>query len=92
MAVDYKVLKEGGFMRQKDAGYFSLRLHIVGGQLDAEKVITVAELSKKVNSPKLLILVADAALYKAKKDGRNLVRVVDEEMIENVLSKGKLDM
>ncbi len=47
MAIDYKVLKEGGFMRQKDAGYFSLRLHIVGGQIDAEKVIKIAELSKK---------------------------------------------
>jgi dissimilatory sulfite reductase (desulfoviridin) alpha/beta subunit len=47
MTIDYKALKEGGFMRQKDAGYFSLRLHIVGGQLDADKAIKIAEISKK---------------------------------------------
>lgn len=45
--VDYKALKEGGFMRQKDFGYFSLRLHIVGGQLDADKVVRIAEMSRK---------------------------------------------
>ncbi len=47
MTIDYKALKEGGFMRQKDAGYFSLRLHLVGGQIDADKMIRIAELSKK---------------------------------------------
>jgi dissimilatory sulfite reductase (desulfoviridin) alpha/beta subunit len=47
MTVDYKALKQGGFMRQKDAGYFSLRLHLVAGQIDTEKIIRVAEIAKK---------------------------------------------
>lgn len=47
MEIDYKALKDGGFMRQKDAGYFSLRLHIIGGQIDADKIEKIAELSKK---------------------------------------------
>jgi len=34
-------------MRQKDAGYFALRLHLVGGQIDADKMIRISELAKK---------------------------------------------
>ena len=33
--IDYGTLKKGGFMRQKQKGYFSLRLGIVGGQVTA---------------------------------------------------------
>ena len=36
MAVDYAVLKKGGFMRQKQKNNFSLRLRVVGGNLTAE--------------------------------------------------------
>ena len=31
--IDYAALKKGGFMRQKQKGYFSLRLQVVGGNL-----------------------------------------------------------
>ena len=34
--VDYAALKKGGFMRQKQKGYFSLRIQVVGGNLTAE--------------------------------------------------------
>ena len=34
--VDYAALKKGGFMRQKQKGFFSLRLAVVGGNLTAE--------------------------------------------------------
>ncbi len=30
---DYRELKKGGMMRQRDAGLFSVRLHVVGGRL-----------------------------------------------------------
>src|SRR5512145_3078684 len=30
---DYKELKKGGMMRQREAGLFSVRLHVVGGRL-----------------------------------------------------------
>ena len=38
---DYSALKKGGFMRQKQKGYFSLRLQVVGGNLTAENIRTV---------------------------------------------------
>ncbi|MDR3344640.1 MAG: 4Fe-4S binding protein [Oscillospiraceae bacterium] len=47
MAVDYKALKNGGFMRQVQKNNFSLRLKVVGGNLTAEQLITIAEISKK---------------------------------------------
>ncbi|MDR1630433.1 MAG: 4Fe-4S binding protein [Oscillospiraceae bacterium] len=47
MAVDYKALKNGGFMRQKQKNHFSLRLKVVGGNLTAEQIITIAEVAKE---------------------------------------------
>lgn len=41
MAIDYSGLKKGGFMRQKQKGYFSLRLQVVGGTLTAENLRTI---------------------------------------------------
>ena len=45
--IDYGALKKGGFMRQKQKGYFSLRLQVVGGNLTAENIKTVAEVAEK---------------------------------------------
>lgn len=45
--VDYASLKKGGFMRQKQKGYFSLRLQVVGGNLTAENIKTVSEVAEK---------------------------------------------
>ena len=45
--VDYAELKKGGFMRQVQAGHFSLRLRIVGGQIKAEQLRTVNEIAEK---------------------------------------------
>ena len=44
---DYSALKKGGFMRQKQKGYFSLRLQVVGGNLTAENIRTVSEVADK---------------------------------------------
>ena len=47
MAVDYAVLKKGGFMRQKQKNnFFSLRLRVVGGNLTAEQLAKVAEVAE----------------------------------------------
>jgi dissimilatory sulfite reductase (desulfoviridin) alpha/beta subunit len=43
--IDYASLKKGGFMRQKQKGYFSLRLQVVGGNLTAENIRTIAEVA-----------------------------------------------
>lgn len=45
--VDYKALKKGGFMRQIQKNNFSLRLGIVGGQIQAEQLLKVYEIAKK---------------------------------------------
>ncbi|MCL2259797.1 MAG: GTP-binding protein [Fibromonadales bacterium] len=45
--VDYKALKNGGFMRQVQKNHFSLRLKVVGGNLTTEQLVAIAEIGKK---------------------------------------------
>lgn len=45
--VDYTELKKGGFMRQVQKDNFSLRLRIVGGQIQTEQLLKVYEIAKK---------------------------------------------
>ncbi|MGE5700292.1 MAG: 4Fe-4S dicluster domain-containing protein [Deltaproteobacteria bacterium] len=40
---DYKELKKGGMMRQKEAGLFSVRLHVVGGRLTTAQLRAIRE-------------------------------------------------
>lgn len=47
MAVDFAALKKGGFMRQKQKNNFSLRLRVVGGNLNAAQFAKIAEVSEK---------------------------------------------
>ena len=47
MAVDYAVLKKGGFMRQKQKNIFSLRLAVVGGNLTSKNLQKIAEVAEK---------------------------------------------
>ena len=47
MAVDYKTLKKGGFMRQKQKNNFSLRLRVVGGNVTADQLAKIAEVAKE---------------------------------------------
>lgn len=47
MAVNYKALKDEGFMRQVQQDNFSLRLKVVGGNLSSEQLLTISEISKK---------------------------------------------
>ena len=44
--VDYAALKMGGYMRQKQKGYGSLRLAVIGGNLTAENIKKVAEVAE----------------------------------------------
>ena len=45
--IDYAALKKGGFMRQKQKGFFSLRIQVVGGNLTAENIKAVADVAEK---------------------------------------------
>lgn len=47
MGIDYASLKKGGFMRQKQKGYFSLRLQVVGGTLTTENLRIIQEVADK---------------------------------------------
>lgn len=46
-AINYKELKKGGFMRQKQKDYFSMRLKSVGGHFTEEQLLTVQQVAKK---------------------------------------------
>jgi len=46
-APDYAELKKGGMMRQKEAGLFSVRLHVVGGQLSAAQLRAIEEAAER---------------------------------------------
>lgn len=45
--INYDLLKKGGFMKQKQKGYFSLRLQVVGGTLTSENIRAVSEVAEK---------------------------------------------
>ncbi len=45
--VDYKALKKGGFMRQVQKDRFSLRLRVVGGQLEARQIRKISEIAER---------------------------------------------
>lgn len=47
MAVNYKELKENGFMRQKQKDRFSMRLKVVGGNLTSEQMMKAVAISEK---------------------------------------------
>ena len=47
MAADYAALKKGGFMRQVQRDNFSMRLAVVGGNLTAEQLTTIAGIAAK---------------------------------------------
>ena len=47
MNVNYKELKKGGFMRQKQLDYFSVRLKSVGGHFTAEQLGTIQQAAIK---------------------------------------------
>ncbi|MDR2123853.1 MAG: 4Fe-4S binding protein [Desulfovibrio sp.] len=47
MVVDYAALKSGGFMRQKQKNHFSMRLKVVGGELEASQLKAIAGAAEK---------------------------------------------
>lgn len=50
MAVDYKALKNGGFMRQKQKNHFSLRIKVVAGNLTTQQLAAVSDVAEKYGS------------------------------------------
>lgn len=45
--INYKAIKSGGFIRQKQKDRYSLRVHVVGGNLTVEKLKAIYQVAKK---------------------------------------------
>ena len=79
--IDYASLKKGGFMRQKQKGYFSLRLQVVGGNLTAENIRTVSEVAEKYGH---------GYVHMTSRQGVEIpfIRFEDIEEVKEALAKG----
>lgn len=79
--IDYSSLKKGGFMRQKQKGYFSLRLAVVGGNLTAENIRTIAEVAEKYG---------DGHVHMTSRQGVEIpfIKFEDIEEVRSELAKG----
>ncbi|MDR2075336.1 MAG: sulfurtransferase TusA family protein [Desulfovibrio sp.] len=81
MVVDYKALKSGGFMRQKQKDRFSLRLKVVGGNLTAGQIRTIADMSQKYG---------DGHIHLTSRQGVEIpfIRLADVEKVKADLEAG----
>jgi dissimilatory sulfite reductase (desulfoviridin) alpha/beta subunit len=81
MAVDYKALKNGGFMRQVQKNNFSLRLKVVGGNLTASQLLAIAEISKKYG---------DGYIHLTSRQGVEIpfIKLADVEQVKAELEAG----
>jgi dissimilatory sulfite reductase (desulfoviridin) alpha/beta subunit len=81
MTVDYKALKCGGFMQQVQRDTFSLRLKVVGGNLTADQLRTIAEISKKYG---------DGHIHLTSRQGVEIpfIKLADVEQVKAELETG----
>lgn len=84
MAVDYKTLKKGGFMRQKQKNNFSLRLRVVGGNLTATQLAKVAEVAEKY---------CDGYVHLTSRQSVEIpfIKIDDIEDVKNALAEGNVE-
>ena len=84
MAVDYKTLKKGGFMRQKQKNNFSLRLRVVGGNLTATQLAKVAEVAEKYG---------DGYVHLTSRQSVEIpfIKIDDIEDVKNALAEGNVE-
>ena len=84
MAVDYKTLKKGGFMRQKQKNNFSLRLRVVGGNLTATQLAKVAEVAEKYG---------DGYVHLTSRQSVEIpfIKLDDIEDVKNALAEGNVE-
>ncbi len=79
--IDYATLKKGGFMRQKQKGYFSLRLGVVGGQVTAEQLAAVTEVANTFGH---------GYIHLTSRQGIEIpfINIKDVEAVKEALAKG----
>lgn len=84
MAIDYATLKKGGFMRQKQKNNFSLRLRVVGGNLDAKQLAVISEVAEKYG---------DGHVHLTSRQSVEIpfIKADDIEEVKNALAKGGVE-
>jgi dissimilatory sulfite reductase (desulfoviridin) alpha/beta subunit len=84
MTTDYKALKEGGFMRQRQKGRFSLRLKVVGGNLSTEQFDTISEVARQFG---------DGHVHLTSRQGVEIpfIRLEDVEAVKARLAEGGVE-
>jgi len=84
MAVDYALLKKGGFMRQKQRNHFSLRLRVVGGNLTSDQLTKIAEVAKTFG---------DGYVHLTSRQSVEIpfIRLDDIEAVKNMLAEGDVE-
>lgn len=83
MSVDYKELKNNGFMRQKQKDRFSLRLKVVGGHLSTEQLRAIADAADNYGK---------GIAHLTSRQGVEIpyVKLSDIDNVRNALQKGKV--
>jgi dissimilatory sulfite reductase (desulfoviridin) alpha/beta subunit len=84
MAVDYATLKKGGFMRQKQKNNFSLRLRVVGGNLNATQLAKIAQVAEKYG---------DGHVHLTSRQSVEIpfIKLDDIEAVKNELAQGGVE-
>ena len=84
MAVDYALLKKGGFMRQKQKDNFSLRLRVVGGNLTAVQLAKIAEVAEKYG---------DGHIHLTSRQSVEIpfIKLSDIDAVKNALGEGGVE-
>ncbi|MDR0886739.1 MAG: 4Fe-4S binding protein [Clostridiales Family XIII bacterium] len=84
MAVDYKALKNGGFMRQVQKNRFSLRLKVVGGNLTSSQLQTITDVAEKYG---------DGHVHLTSRQGVEIpfIKLDDVEDVKQALKDGGVD-
>jgi dissimilatory sulfite reductase (desulfoviridin) alpha/beta subunit len=84
MSVDYKALKNGGFMRQKQKDRFSLRLKVVGGNLSSGQLKVIAQAAESFG---------DGHAHLTSRQGVEIpfVHLDDVEKIKDYLARGGVE-
>lgn len=82
--VDYKALKSGGFMRQIQKNRFSLRLRIAGGQITAQQLQKVYEITAQYGQ---------GYVHLTSRQGIEIpfIRLEDVETVKNELAEAGLE-
>ena len=81
MAVDYATLKKGGFMRQKQKNHFSLRLSVVGGQVNADQLVAITQVAQEFGQ---------GYIHLTSRQGIEIpfIKLEDIERVKEALEKG----